>query len=89
MLSDGMGMAVEGMIKETDTDRPQRIPLLGSLWGFRKLFRRTQLVHERAAIIIAIVPHVVHHCLPLDTNYQLKRATPPLLQGPLEQVPRP
>ncbi|MEQ9406123.1 MAG: hypothetical protein RIK87_00290 [Fuerstiella sp.] len=89
MLSNGMGMVVGGLITETDVDTQQRVPVLGSVWGVGRLFRRKQVVRERSEIIIALVPHIVDcHC-PLDVDSQLQRATTPLLHGPLQRMPRP
>ncbi len=89
MLADGMGMVIGGLIKESDIDTQQRIPVLGSLWGIGKLFRRKQLIRERSEIIIALVPHIVQCSLPLNMNFEFEQATTPLLHGSLEKMPRP
>lgn len=89
MLSDGMGMVIGGLIKEKDVDTQQRVPVLGSLWGVGKLFRRKQVVRERSEIIIALVPRVVQCACPPVEDVELDRATTRLLQGPLKPMPRP
>ncbi|MCM2369579.1 type II secretion system protein GspD [Aporhodopirellula aestuarii] len=91
MLANGTGMVIGGLIKETDSERIQKIPLLGSIPYVGRLFRRINLVSERSEIIIALVPHVLpcpHPQLPSEIE-AFDRATTPLFYGPLKEFPRP
>ena len=91
MLPDGKGMVIGGLIKENDITRQQKIPVLGSIWGIGKLFRKNSVNRERSEIIIALVPRIVggpqfDACQ--DDN-KVQQSTTPLLYGPLERYPRP
>lgn len=91
MLPDGKGMVIGGLIKESDTTHQQKIPVLGSMWGIGRLFRRNAVTRDRSEIIIVLVPHIV--CGPHFDAYEdevaVDRATTPLLTGQLGQYPRP
>ena len=91
MLPDGKGMVIGGLIKETDITNQQKVPVLGSLWLVGKLFRKNAVTRERSEIIIALVPHIVGgpHFDVCDEEENIQRTTTPLLEGPLNRVPRP
>ncbi len=91
MLPDGHGMLIGGLIQEEDVETQNKIPLLGDVWLLGRLFQNRHVTRKRTEIIIALIPHIVpykpgreqHEC------EQYRRATTPLLYGPLLQNPRP
>lgn len=89
MLPDGQGMVIGGLITEDDTETDRKIPVLGSLWGIGKLFRKTTVVRARSEIIIVLLPHIVTDPRLAGQDLQYQRATTPLLHGPLQEYPRP
>ncbi len=90
MLRDGFGVVIGGLIKETDTDRQSKIPILGNIKYIGRAFQRKTKVKERNEIVITLIPRIV----PYQGNYrctdedQLNRSMTPLLYGPLLEVPR-
>ncbi len=91
MLPDGYGMVIGGLIQEEDVETQQKIPLLGDIWLVGRLFQNRKLTRKRTEIIITLVPHVVpyrptRHQAECD---QFRRATTPLVYGPLRENPRP
>ncbi len=91
MLPDGKGMVIGGLIRENDITRQQKIPVLGSIWGIGKLFRKNSVNRERTEIIIALVPRIVGgpQFDAFQEDSKVQQATTPLLYGPLERYPRP
>ena len=90
LLADGEAIVIGGLIKETDTDSQNKIPVLGDLWMVGWLFQRRETTRERNEIIITLVPRIVPDvrvCGPLDPQ-DVEQAGTPLLYGPLEQVDR-
>ena len=91
LLSNGCGMVIGGLIKETDSNTQSKIPGLGDLRIVGSLFQRREKEKSRSEIIIVLVPHV----LPYDpihserNHEEVQRATTPLFHGPLNRVPRP
>ena len=91
MLPDGGGVVIGGLIKEGDSDKQSKVPILGDLWLAGRFFQKRNLLRERSEIIIALVPRV----LPYPEEYAAKdaldymRATTPLMQNDLRPMPRP
>jgi type II secretory pathway component GspD/PulD (secretin) len=91
MLNDNQGMIIGGLIKEADSVSQSKVPYLGNVKGVGFLFRRSEIVKERAEIIVALVPRIQ----PYDCEYQnfeqgeLVKASVPLLHGPLLRTDRP
>lgn len=91
MLRNGQGMIIGGLIRESDAISQNKVPYLGNVKGIGFLFRRSEVVKERAEIIVALVPRIQ----PYDCEYQnfeqgeLVKATVPLLHGPLWRTDRP
>ena len=91
MLPDGQGMLIGGLIQEGDVETQNKIPVLGDLWLVGRLFQNREVNRKRTEIIIALIPHVVPYqpCRQQTECEQFRRATTPLLYGPLLPVPRP
>jgi hypothetical protein len=91
MLNDNQGMVIGGLIKETDSVGQSKVPYLGNVKGVGFMFRRSEVVKERAEIIVALVPRIQ----PYDREYhdyeqgEVVRAGVPLLEGPLLRTDRP
>ena len=90
MVQDGHGVVIGGLIKEIDTDRQSKIPIIGNLKYIGYAFQRRTKVKERNEIIITLIPRIVpyqgdYRCIDQD---QLNRSMTPLLYGPLLEVPR-
>jgi type II secretory pathway component GspD/PulD (secretin) len=94
MLSDGQGMVIGGLIKETDSVAQRKVPYLGDIKGLGWLFKHSEVTKERVEIIVALVPRIQ----PYDAQWQafeqgeLVKAGVPLLdpqRGPLLRNYRP
>ena len=59
VAKDEMAMAVGGLIKETESDRQRRVPVLGGIPLIGWLFRSTERVKERTELIVLVKPHVI------------------------------
>ncbi len=91
MLPDGHGMIIGGLIRESDIETQTKIPLLGDVWLIGRLFQKRELKRKREEIIIALIPHIVPYA-PVRQQMecdQFRRATTPLLYGPVLSAPRP
>lgn len=91
LLCDNEGIVIGGLIQETDSDLQQKLPWLGDMHFFGKLFRRKELTKNRKEIIMALVPRLVPYQPPYDqfAAETFMQSHTPLLEGPLERVPRP
>jgi len=90
MLQDGQAMIIGGLIQEADVDIQSKIPLLGDMWKFGRLFQRRSLTRERSEIIIILLPRVLpNHCEyePREAA-DIARAMSPLLDGRLGRIDR-
>ena len=91
MLHDGYGIVMGGLIQETDTDNQSKLPFLGDLWLVGRLFQHHEKNRVRNEVIISLIPHIVPYspdCVARESEEFCRSATP-LLQGPLQQYPRP
>ena len=86
MLNDDQGMIIGGSDQRNRLDvKQKKVPYLGNVKGVGFLFRRSEIIKERAEIIVALVPRIQ----PYDCEYQdfeqgeLVKAGVPLLHGPL------
>lgn len=91
MLPDGRGMLIGGLIQESDVESQLKVPIIGDVWLIGRLFQKREVKRLRTEIIVALVPHVVPYGPERDQREceQFRRATTPLLYGPLLQHPRP
>lgn len=90
LLADGEAIVIGGLIKESDVDNRNKVPILGDLWVVGWLFQRRETSRERNEIIITLVPRIVPdardwQCLDGD---DIQQAQTPLLYGPLDRVDR-
>ncbi len=90
LLGDGEAIVIGGLIKETDNDSRNKVPILGDLWLVGWLFQRRETTRERNEIIITLLPRIIpddRGCRELDPQQSRKSLTP-LLYGPLKPVDR-
>ena len=91
LLRNGQGMVIGGLIQEQDSNTQSKVTHLGDIHLLGHLFRTRQLQKERSEIIFVLVPHL----LPYPEEYEeanqfdVMRATTPIVHGPLERYPRP
>ncbi len=91
LLCDHEGIMIGGLIQEVDDESQSKLAWLGELRYVGRLFQRRTTTKNRREIIITLIPRL----LPYESSYveianeQFERADTPLLQGPLERVPRP
>lgn len=91
LMDDNGGMIIGGLIKESDTDTQDKVPLLGDMWLVGRLFQRRAIARQRSEIIIVLIPRIAPY-LPDGRAAELndiQRATTPLFQNGLQQAPRP
>jgi hypothetical protein len=91
MLSDGQGMIIGGLIKETDSVTQSKIPYLGDVKGLGWFFRRSEVTKERVEIIVALVPRIQPYSQEWQAFEQgeLVKVGVPLMHGPLKRTYRP
>jgi type IV pilus assembly protein PilQ len=90
MLNDGYGMVIGGLIKETDREVENKVPWLGDLPIIGRAFQQRTVKRERHEVIIALIPHIIplRPCVEARQQTELRRATTPLLVGPLYRADR-
>ncbi|MCP4853872.1 MAG: hypothetical protein GY903_05205 [Fuerstiella sp.] len=91
LLPNGQGMVIGGLIQEENSDQQSKIPYVGDIPLFGRLFQRRVKVKERTEIIITLVPRIVPYCDPLTQvrhSEEIQRAHAPLTYGPLKEVDR-
>ncbi len=91
LLPNGQGMVIGGLIQEENRDQQTKIPYVGDIPGFGRLFQRRVKVKERSEIIITLLPRIVPYNDPLaqsENSAQFQRAHAPLVYGPLLEVDR-
>lgn len=91
LLPNGRGIVIGGLIQESDTANISKIPVLGDIWLFGRLFQKRNIVRERAEVVIFLVPRIVpydgdYQCL---TNDEIVRAQMPLLGEQFARQRRP
>jgi type II secretory pathway component GspD/PulD (secretin) len=59
LVDDGNTIILAGLIKETEEDDENKIPLLGDIPFLGNAFRNVKKVKERKELIILLTPHVV------------------------------
>ena len=74
-VQDGHTIVVGGLIRTTDRDRINKVPILGDIPGLGELFRSTRKVKERAELLIVLTPTVLQNTEDVDfqTNREVKR----------------
>ncbi|MCA9041273.1 MAG: secretin and TonB N-terminal domain-containing protein [Planctomycetaceae bacterium] len=91
MVASGEGMVIGGLIKETDNDIQNKIPILGDLWGVGRLFQRRRTERRRTEIIIVLTPHILPYTYDkyCEHEVEIDRVMTPLLEGQLQPLDRP
>jgi type IV pilus assembly protein PilQ len=91
LLGNGRGIVIGGLIQESDTANISKIPVLGDIWLFGRLFQKRNIVRERAEVVIFLLPRIV----PYDADFQaqteseMARAQMPLLGDQFARQRRP
>ena len=91
LLPNGQGMVIGGLIQEENSDQQSKIPYVGDIPLFGRLFQRRVKVKERSEIIITLLPRIVPYCDPLAQavhSAEVHRSAAPLTYGPLNEVDR-
>ena len=91
LLPNGQGMVIGGLIQEENSDQQSKIPYVGDIPVFGRLFQRRVKVKERSEIIITLLPRIVPYCDPLAQvahSEEVHRSSAPLTYGPLYEVDR-
>ncbi|MDB5340271.1 MAG: hypothetical protein JWN70_5890 [Planctomycetaceae bacterium] len=91
LMEDGGGMVIGGLIKESDLDTQDKVPLLGDIWGIGRLFQRRVVSRQRSEIVIVLIPRIAPYTpnVAAADQVDIARATSPLFQVGLQPAPRP
>ena len=91
LLRNGQGMIIGGLIQEQDSNTQSKVTHLGDIHLLGQLFRTRQLQKQRSEIIFVLVPHLLPYPEEYEeaSQFDVMRATTPLVHGPLERYPRP
>lgn len=91
LLPNGRGIVIGGLIQESDNANISKIPVLGDIWLFGRLFQKRNIVRSRTEVVIFLVPRIV----PYDPEFQMitegemARAQMPLLSDQFARQRRP
>lgn len=91
LLEDGGGMVIGGLIRESNTDTQDKVPILGDLWLVGRFFQKRNYSRERSEIVIVLIPRIA----PYTPDYQayedakMLQASEPLFQNGLQPTLRP
>jgi hypothetical protein len=91
ILRDGHGIVIGGLIQEEDIDAQDKVPFFGDLWLVGRLFQSRKIDRKRTELIVTLIPHIVPYqpgCYHREAD-QFRRATTPIVHGPLLPYPRP
>lgn len=80
MAKDGLTVAAGGLVRETDSVNEQKVPILGDIPIFGKLFRRDVKKTIKTEVLLLITPHVIMS--PLEGEQASKSALDYLSQHP-------
>jgi len=59
LVRDGQTVVLGGLLKESDSERVLKVPLLGDIPWLGHLFRRTKKTTSRNELVVLITPHIV------------------------------
>jgi general secretion pathway protein D len=71
-VKNGQTVVVSGLVKTTEVESFQKIPLLGDIPILGWLFRNSQTAHQTTNMMVFLTPHVVHGADDLAAIYQSK-----------------
>jgi general secretion pathway protein D len=71
-VKNGQTVVVSGLVKTTEVESFQKIPLLGDIPILGWLFRNSQTAHQTTNMMVFLTPHVVHGADDLASIYQSK-----------------
>ncbi len=60
MVMDGMTVAIGGLIRDTERETIQKIPILGDIPLLGHLFTSTNIEKEKVELVIFLTPHIVY-----------------------------
>jgi len=91
LMEDGGGMVIGGMIKESDNEIQDKIPILGDMWLVGRLFQRRSVNRQRSEIIIVLIPRIAPYTPEGQAAEQVDVAKTvlPIFTGALQKAPRP
>lgn len=91
LLQNGQGMVIGGLIQEKDRNTQSKVTHLADIHLLGQLFRSRELEKKRSEIVFVLVPHVLPYPQEYEeaNQFDVMRATTPLVHGPLERYPRP
>ncbi|MDP1798270.1 MAG: hypothetical protein Q8K78_12335 [Planctomycetaceae bacterium] len=91
LLEDGGGMVIGGLIRETNTDTQDKVPILGDLWLVGRFFQKRNYTRERSEIVIVLIPRIAPYTPDYQAYEGLKvlQASEPLFQNGLQPTVRP
>ncbi len=74
-VQDGHTIVVGGLIRTTDRDRVNKVPVLGDMPLLGNLFRSTRKVKERAELLIILTPTILQNTEDVDakTDSEVRR----------------
>ena len=84
-------MVIGGMIKESDNEIQDKIPILGDMWLIGRLFQRRSVNRQRSEIIIVLIPRIAPYTPEGQEAEQVDvaKTVVPLFQGALQKTQRP
>jgi|GEM_PF-1747270 len=59
LVKDGQTIVLGGLLKESDSERVLKVPVLGDIPWLGHLFRRTKKTTSRNELVVLITPHIV------------------------------
>ncbi|HEY9855974.1 MAG TPA: type II and III secretion system protein family protein [Stenomitos sp.] len=59
ILKEGQGLAIGGLIQNSETQTVEQVPLLGSIPILGELFKSTKFQHNETELTILVTPHLV------------------------------
>jgi type II secretory pathway component GspD/PulD (secretin) len=85
MLKSGEAIIIGGLIKETDSETQNKIPILGDMWLVGRIFQKRSHQKERSEVVITLLPRIISEFTPVcePDATKIDQAMTPLMHGPL------
>lgn len=74
-IRNGQTVVIGGLIRESDEDVKQKVPILGDIPGLGLLFSRIDKTKQKRELMIFLTPYVVYSEPQLDELHQLEKAS--------------